>query len=118
MTSREERLRAAWCQVLHVKSDELDGDSHFFRVGGDSAETIHLITVAEDYKITLNNATIYRFPILSSMAFNSQDIEMLPDAIAPEAVTQILEIDLIQECAKTCRVEEDGIEDIFPAIEL
>ena len=111
----EARLRAAWCKVLDMEEDELDGDSHFFQEGGDSVAAMRLIGVAEGYKIQLDNATIYDFPILRNMASNSQEIHVTSDTDAPNAATQDLEEDLIQACAKACRVKQQAIEDIFPA---
>lgn len=113
MDTMEARLQAAWCQVLDMGEDELDGDSHFFQEGGDSVAAMRLIGVAEGYRIRLDNATIYDFPILKNMASNSQEIHVTSDIGAP--ATQGLEEGLIQVCAKACRVEQQAIEDIFPA---
>ena len=66
MTTIEARLRAAWCQVLDVEEHELDGESHFFREGGDSVAAMRLIGVAEGYKIQLDNVIIYDFPVLKT----------------------------------------------------
>ena len=114
----EAGLRAAWCQVLDMEDDELDGDSHFFREGGDSVAAIRLISVAQDYKIQLDNALIYGFPILKDMASNSHKIRLVPDTATPDAGKQDLDEDLVQECAKICRVERQAIEDVFPSVAL
>lgn len=118
MNSMETRLRAAWCQVLDMEEDELDGDSHFFQEGGDSVASMRLVGVAEGYKILLDNATIYDFPILKNMASNSQEIHVTSDISVPNATRQDIDEDLIQTCAKACRVEQQAIEDIFPAPEV
>ena len=112
----ESRLRAAWCQVLDMEDDELDGDSHFFREGGDSVAAIRLISVAQDYKIQLDNALIYGFPILKDMASNSHEMHVVSDTAKPDAEKQGLDEDLVQECAKVCRVDRQAIEDIFPSV--
>ena len=111
----EARLRAAWCRVLDMEDDELDGDSHFFREGGDSVAAIRLISVAQDYKIQLDNALIYGFPLLKDMASNSHEIQSVSDTATPDAGKEDLDKDLVQECAKVCRVEPQAIEDIFPS---
>ena len=116
--SMEARLRAAWCQVLDMEDDELDGDSHFFREGGDSVAAIRLISVAQDYKIQLDNALIYGFPILKDMASNSHEIQVVSDTATPDAGKQDLDEDLVQECAKVCKVERQAIEDIFPSVDV
>ena len=113
----EARLRAAWCQVLDMEDDELDSGSQFFREGGDSVAAIRLIGVAEDYKIQLDNAIIYDFPILKDMASNSQEIHGVSDTTTPDATMQSLEEDLALECATVCRIERQAVEDIFPATE-
>ena len=112
----EARLRAAWCQVLDMEDDELDGDSHFFREGGDSVAAIRLISVAQDYKIQLDNALIYGFPILKDMASNSHEINDVSDTATPDTGKQDLDEDLVQECAKVCKVDRQAIEDIFPSV--
>ncbi len=100
-----------------MEDDELDSDSHFFREGGDSVAAIRLIGVAADYKIQLDNAIIYGFPILKDMASNSQEIHDVSDTSMPDATTQYLEEDLVQECAGVCGVEKQAVEDIFLATE-
>lgn len=117
MNTMEARLRTAWCKVLDTEEDELDGESHFFQEGGDSVAAMRLIGVAEDYKIQLDNAIIYDFPVLKNMACNSHEIHVRSDGSETNATTQDLEEDLVQACANTCGVEQDAIEDIFPATE-
>ena len=119
MESMEARLRVAWCQVLDMEEDELDGDSHFFKEGGDSVIAVRLVGVAEDHKIQLDNGIIYGFPILRSMAFNSQDISLTSKTNFhnPNTTTQDLEEDLLQACAEVCKIDPQAIEDIFPATE-
>ena len=115
MDSMEARLRAAWCQVLDMEEDELDGDSHFFQEGGDSVAAMRLITVAEGHKIQLDNGTIYDFPLLKDMASNSQEINVTSETDSPDITTHSLDPDLVQACAEACKVEQQVIEDIFPA---
>ena len=114
MDGMEARLKAAWCQVLDMEDDELDSDSHFFQEGGDSVAAMRLITVAEGQKITLDNGTIYDFPVLKDMASNSQEFDPTTEIDLPN-ITQNLDEDLVQACAKACKVEPQAIEDIFPA---
>ncbi len=116
MENMEARLQAAWCQVLDMEEDELDGDSHFFQEGGDSVAAMRLIGVAEGYRIRLDNATIYDYPILKNMASNSQEIHVTADTGVPNPATD-LEEGLIQACAEACKVKQQAIEDIFPATE-
>ena len=115
MDSMEARLRAAWCQVLDMEEDELDGDSHFFQEGGDSVAAMRLIVVAEGNKIQLDNGTIYDFPLLKDMASNAQEINVTSEADIPDVTTENLDEELVQACAEACRVEKQAIEDIFPA---
>lgn len=117
MDNMEARLRAAWCQVLDMEEDEIDGDSHFFQEGGDSVAAMRLVGVAEGYKIQLDNGTIYDFPMLRNMASNSQDINLSSETSVPNTTTQDLKEDLIQACAEVCRIDAQAIEDIFPATE-
>ena len=113
MDSMEARLKAAWCQVLDMEDDELDSDSHFFQEGGDSVAAMRLITVAEGQKISLDNGTIYDFPVLKDMASNSQEFDPTTEIDLPNITN--LDEDLVQACAKACKVEPQAIEDIFPA---
>ena len=115
MDSMEARLRAAWCQALDMEEDELDGDSHFFQEGGDSVAAMRLIVIAEGFKIQLDNGTIYDFPLLRDMASNSQEINATSETDLSDVTTQNLDEDLVQACAKACKVEQQAIEDIFPA---
>lgn len=98
-----------------MEEDELDSESHFFQEGGDSVAAMRLISVAEDYKIQLDNAIIYGFPVLKSMACNSHEIDVTSDSSETIATTEDLPKHLIQACAEICKVEQQAIEDIFPA---
>ena len=118
MNSMETRLRAAWCQVLDMEEDDLDSKSHFFREGGDSVAAVRLVSAAEDCKIRLDYSTIYNFPILKDMAFNSQEIQDVSDAGEPDPITHDFDEQLVRECVRVCKVEQQAIEDIFPATEL
>lgn len=117
MNSMEAGLRTAWCQVLDMEEDEIDGDSHFFKEGGDSVAAMRLIGVAGDHKIQLDNAIIYGFPVLKAMACNSHEIHTAPNSSEIVAMKPNLPKDLVKECAKICGVEQQAVEDIFPATE-
>ncbi len=115
MEGLEARLRAAWCQVLDMEEDELDSDSHFFQEGGDSVAAMRLIVAAEGYKIQLDNGTIYDFPLLKEMASNCQEIDVASEVNLADIKTQNLDEELVRACAEACKVEQQTIEDIFPA---
>ena len=99
---------------LDIEDDELDSDSHSFQEGGDSVAAMRFITVAEGQKITLDNGTIYDFPVPKDMASNSEEFDLTTEIDLPN-ITQDLDEELVQACAKACRVEPQAIEDIFPA---
>lgn len=52
------------------------------------------------------------------MVANSEDILVMSDTTTSDTVAQNIEENLVQECVKVCKVEQQAIEDVFVATEM
>ncbi|MFJ6636803.1 AMP-binding protein, partial [Streptomyces sp. NPDC091376] len=64
-TATEQRLAAAWANVLGIKQDQIGRQDHFFDRGGTSLSAVKL-AIALDRQITLKDVT--RHPVLADLA--------------------------------------------------
>ena len=105
------QLRAAWCDVLGLKTSDISSDSNFFTKGGDSVTAMRLVTAVRERNIALDAQIIFKYPEFMDMAKHCRPRE--PDKESEVDTRPIGNV--IQSCAKTCGVQADLIEDIFPA---
>ena len=107
------QLQALWCHVLGLEEQDISNDSNFFSVGGDSVMAMRLITAARERNIALDAQTIFSHPVFADMANLCRSTEPENSRISnprPE-----LDGNLVYACAEACGVEQDVVEDVFPA---
>ncbi|MGW1902375.1 non-ribosomal peptide synthetase [Streptomyces hirsutus] len=64
-TPTEQRLAAAWAEVLGIPQDQIDGRAHFFDRGGTSLSAVQLV-ISLDRAVSLKDVT--RHPVLADLA--------------------------------------------------
>ena len=79
-TRAEQRLAAAWAQVLGVPRDQISRRDHFFDLGGTSLSAVKL-AIALDRAVSLRDIT--RHPILADLAPLVEDWAERPEQAAP-----------------------------------
>lgn len=71
----EKRLQAAWGAALNVPLSSIDGDTSFFRLGGDSLGAIRLVSVArKKFGLGLSVAHVLKHPRLCDMAEMAEEL--------------------------------------------
>ncbi|KAF2636555.1 acetyl-CoA synthetase-like protein [Massarina eburnea CBS 473.64] len=75
LTPMEKILRSLWASVLGVDAEEIDGESSFLRVGGESISAMRLVAAANDEGISLSVADIFKAPRLSELAMRAKPLE-------------------------------------------
>ena len=108
------QLRAAWAHVLGLESSYISNDSHFFLEGGDSVQAMRLITAARERNIGLDTATIFLHPVFADMVKTLCRPTEPGNGLELDPRSELDEND-IRACARACDVEQESIEDIFPA---
>ncbi|MFD7233340.1 acyl carrier protein, partial [Streptomyces sp. NPDC059881] len=79
-TATEQRLAAAWANVLGIEPDQISRQDHFFDRGGTSLSAVKL-AIALDRQITLKDVT--RHPVLADLATQLDSAAPLPAADSP-----------------------------------
>ena len=109
----EEQLRAAWCDVLGLEESDIDSDSDFFALGGDSVMALRLTSAAQDRNISLDAEMIYNHSVCMDMARVCCHHPLQPQNASETATSMRADENVIEACAQACGVARDLIEDVF-----
>lgn len=113
----EDRLRSLWSRVLNISESDIENDSKFFEIGGDSVGTIKLSGLANDAGLRLSSQTIFENPVLSDQAQAVQEkrheeATSKSSSLGRQDVMQAW--DLISTCLAQCNIPNHALEDIYP----
>lgn len=126
-TKTEYKLRDLWVSVLST-SGNINGNSHFFRSGGDSVTAMRLVALARNNNppMSLNVADIFKNPVLSNMAHVvDAKLAKTTAGATTDAAPFSLCKDLINSgrdhlslVSLKCNVAAEAIQDIYPCTPL
>jgi non-ribosomal peptide synthase protein (TIGR01720 family) len=68
LNEREMKLAKVWSEILGVPLSEINPDSSFFAVGGDSISAIRVVSKAKQAGISVTSNQIFKTPTLSALA--------------------------------------------------
>jgi amino acid adenylation domain-containing protein len=116
-------LRGLWADTLSEDPEDIDEETSFFDIGGNSVLASELVSLAKKKYLGLTIQDVFEYPTLHEMATKSR-----PLVLQSEESVEISELsllrrqntsdDLIQtlcaKIAKKCFIHEDQIEDIYP----
>ncbi|KAK0630903.1 hypothetical protein B0T17DRAFT_234637 [Bombardia bombarda] len=123
------RLHLAWVEALGISPETINGDTSFFRVGGDSLSAMRLVSVARhNYGLGITVADIFKHPRLCDMAAIAQHNHISTDRGPDETATikpfallsqhnQLLEA-LVSKAAAQCETQKERILDLYPCTPL
>lgn len=107
-------LRKAWAEVLDLDLSDIEDDSNFVELGGDSVAAMRLAETAPKHGINLDAEAIFEEPSFNGMlakATVAQEKEATINGVTSEATTDAT---LIKTCAGICSLPTDMIEDVYP----
>ncbi|KAL8706782.1 MAG: hypothetical protein Q9201_000208 [Fulgogasparrea decipioides] len=106
-------LRSAWSQALDIDEMEIEDDSQFVELGGDSVTAIKLAKIAPSCGINLDAETIFSEPTFNGMLALTTllQAQKATEKVAPSVT---VDADLIHTCAELCGLPTEMIEDVFP----
>jgi amino acid adenylation domain-containing protein len=116
-TQLEILLQGLWATTLGVERSQINRNTSFLALGGDSLRAMQLVAAAREEGYSLSVAKVLRTPRLSDMAV---------EALEPLAGTQssfsdtvepfsLLDKNVTKEAlAKACNIKPDEIEDAYP----
>lgn len=110
-------LQQCWAITLDLDVDDIDDESNFFDLGGDSVQAIRLAEVASERRLKLDVETVFNYPDFHDMLARSERVASI-DSSSDDAIQEQLDAAIGQACADACGVGVDLIEDIFPTIGL
>ncbi|KAH8602265.1 nonribosomal peptide synthase [Bisporella sp. PMI_857] len=114
-TSMERKLQEIWRNVMNVESVGLD--DNFFRLGGDSVQSMKIVQTARLEGISLSVLDIFRNPKLSDMALKCGVLED-DDAMELKqfSLLETGDIDaILDEIVSQSKLEKDEISNAYPA---
>lgn len=108
-------LRSAWAEVLDIDLNEIEDDSNFVSLGGDSVQAMKLAAIAPLHGLDLDTETIFQEGVFSKLLAKTKMLDTTveqPDETTAGSVTT--DTDLIQTCAEACGISQDMVEDVYP----
>ncbi|KAI4284450.1 MAG: hypothetical protein L6R38_001409 [Xanthoria sp. 2 TBL-2021] len=108
-------LRSAWAEVLDIDLNEIEDDSNFVSLGGDSVQAMKLAAIAPLHGLDLDTETIFQEGVFSKLLARTKLLDTTveqPDETTTPSVTT--DTDLIQTCAEACGISQDMVEDVYP----
>ncbi|KAL8807178.1 MAG: hypothetical protein Q9182_000860 [Xanthomendoza sp. 2 TL-2023] len=105
-------LRAAWAEALDVDIDEIEDDSHFIEIGGDSVMAMKLAGIAPKYGLDLDVEAIFQEGVFKNLLAKTK---MRQEPEKSEQISPDVKVDnqLLQTCAEACGLPIDRIEDVY-----
>jgi hypothetical protein len=124
----EERLKPLWSQILDRPLSDIDSNSHFFKIGGDSVAAIRLVALASNSSILLDVETTFMYPTITAMASKCTLVSDGQDGIGYQNRTTAIAAlnhrnllqawDTVDICLKSCGLQRKEVDDIMPCTEI
>ncbi|KAL8776424.1 MAG: hypothetical protein Q9213_008280 [Squamulea squamosa] len=107
-------LRAAWAEVLDVDLDEIEDDSNFVELGGDSVMALKLAEIAPSFGLDLATEAIFEEGVFSRLLAKTKRMQETREKQDDVMYSVTTDEQLIRRCAEACGLSPDQIEDIYP----
>jgi amino acid adenylation domain-containing protein len=116
-------LRGLWADALSEDPDDIDEETSFFDIGGNSVIASELVSLAKKKYLGLTIQDVFEYPTLHEMATKSHPLVHQSDEVAGVPEFSLLRRQntsdnllqtLCTKIAKKCSIHEDQIEDIYP----
>jgi hypothetical protein len=124
-TDTETKLRALWAKALKIEDvKQIGRQDNFFKIGGDSITTIHLVSLAQVEGIKLIASEVFANLELSAMAMC---IDKKNDGVTSESslyepfqlLRAVEDVDsALKHIAQACSSDIDSISDAYPCTPL
>ena len=98
--------------ILDVDESDIDGNPHFFDLGGDSVAAIRLVGAASDHGLALSNIIVFEHPELEARAPLCRESELKTGVTRSDNPTNRWDEDLLCTRENACGVGRDQIEEI------
>ncbi|KAL8858799.1 MAG: hypothetical protein Q9178_004716 [Gyalolechia marmorata] len=112
-------LRNAWAEVLDLDPEDIQDDSNFISLGGDSVSAIQLASIAPNHGLDLSMEAIFHEGVFSALLSETKLLDPTQAQQQKEAMTApsvTTDTQLIQTCAEACGLPPDMISDIYPPV--
>jgi len=115
----EDRLKALWSETLDRAETDIQSDSDFFDMGGDSLDAIKLAGLANKSGVELHAQTIFSSPMFSDMLQQTKSSKGRNPPASEETRSQPglnlkASLDVINICLGQCAISNYLLEDIYP----
>lgn len=115
-TERQQKLRNLWSRVLGIPESEIDANSNFFDLGGDSIAAMKLVSEARLEGLRLTVAAMFQNRYLYDMVDVLEELHEIPLSAKPKAHTPFSLLDApLQAIKPMLENPEWNIVDVLPA---
>lgn len=118
----ERRMQRLWSVVLGIQPSSIGMDDSFFRLGGDSIDSMKLVSAARGEGLSLTVGNVFRYPRLSEMCMMLSAGTSVNDESEVNAYSLLESEDSISysrnEASQQCQIDINWIEDIYPCTPL
>ncbi|KAF7931242.1 hypothetical protein BELL_0094g00110 [Botrytis elliptica] len=122
--SPHDLIKDSWCRILDLDDEDVEPDSNFFALGGDSIDALKVARLVQQAGITLNVNLMLRHPQFSEMvkAVLEQSLQEVKEIERPEdaASTLFIQIpesrqhEVLSSAVQQCHISESEIVRLFP----
>ncbi|KAF7950839.1 uncharacterized protein EAE97_002391 [Botrytis byssoidea] len=122
--SPHDLLKDSWCQILSLDDEDVEPDSNFFALGGDSIDALKVARLVQQAGIALNVNLMLRHPQFSEMvkAVLEQSLQKVKVIERPENVvsTRFIQIpesrqhEVLSSAVQQCNISESEVVRLFP----
>ena len=119
-TDEERRMCEFWAQALHLEPLSIFGDDSFFKIGGDSVAAMRLVAIVREAGFRISVQSIFQNRLLYQMAKVPESVNQAPicQISAFSLLGEYDVLDVSEQVAAQCQVEDVAVEDIYPCTPL
>ncbi|KAM0318086.1 hypothetical protein ACHAO8_002064 [Botrytis cinerea] len=122
--SPHDLIKDSWCQILSLDDEDVEQDSNFFALGGDSIDALKVARLVQQAGIALNVNLMLRHPQFSEMVravleqslLEVKKIERPEDAVSTRfiQIPESSQHEVLSSAAQQCHISESEIVRLFP----
>ena len=106
-------LRNAWAEVLDIDASEIEDESNFVELGGDSVAAMNLVEVLPKYRLLLDSQAIFEEGQFCGLL---EKAKFMPNGVAPmneDSSDMTIDPTLVKTCAEACSLAVNEVEDVY-----
>ncbi|KAF7951679.1 hypothetical protein EAE96_006978 [Botrytis aclada] len=122
--SPHDLIKDSWCRILSLDDEDVEPDSNFFALGGDSIDALKVARLVQQAGIALNVNLMLRHPQFSEMVKavleqslqEVKEIKLAEDAISTRfiQIPESRQHEVLSSAVQQCHISESDVVRLFP----